>query len=93
MINLGYETVFLCSGVYKTFWLPQKKYFDRVLSTDRAIRGHPLKPYPCRIAFPGRFTGSLLDMPDWNLDASDTGVLISFCLQKSPKKELYGVTG
>ena len=49
---------------YKAFWLPQQKYFDRALSTDRAIRSHRIKLYPCRIGFPGRFAGSLLDMPD-----------------------------
>ena len=82
---------FSYAAVYKTFWLPQQKYFDRVLSTDRAIRGHRIKPYPCRIAFPGRFAGSLLDMPDWYFDASDTRVFISFCLLQ--KKSFTGLRG
>ena len=57
--------------VYETFWVPQQKYFDRVLSTDQAIGSLHQVLYPRRMAFPGRFAGSLLEMPDWNLNASD----------------------
>ena len=76
--------------VYETFWVPQQKYFDRVLSTDQAIGSLHQVLYPRRMAFPGRFAGSLLEMPDWNLDASDTGVLISFFFSKKGPLRGYG---